>query len=108
VSQELKPCPFCGTSAAIFKSYHEDTGLTQFTVVCNRVACPAQGRTGPNRTEEKAIAAWNRRAPAPDAEGAALAQLAAMRIVPCPAVKPGELWVNTDDFRAYLKERSHD
>jgi hypothetical protein len=56
---ELLPCPFCGGE--------------KLKVFCNCVVCcsPDCGASGPDlgdtRDEVGAIAAWNRRAPAPDA-----------------------------------------
>lgn len=50
---DLKPCPFCGGKPILVFS------LSTSAVRCERQRCLA---TGPDRkTDERAIAAWNRR-----------------------------------------------
>lgn len=51
MSEELKPCPFCGGS---------DVSPSSFDVKCMECGVEMPGGT------ERAIAAWNRRAPSPD------------------------------------------
>ena len=76
MTSELKPCPFCGSeavmgpwAAARAKGHAEATAVE---CVGDLYDCPVQpGATG--WTEAEAIAAWNRREPAPQgAEGEAL------------------------------------
>ena len=72
---ELKPCPFCGSTSLKVESKHNGrlyyTGTHSATVRCNK--CHARGGTasckvekGKHRadgdTEKRAIEAWNRRA----------------------------------------------
>ncbi len=53
MSEQLKPCPFCG--------YDEPRLLSQAYVI--KVYCPNCGASGPGYAfkTEKAIAGWNRR-----------------------------------------------
>lgn len=53
MSNKLKPCPFCGATDVS----HWISDFGDHVVSCN--VCFAQG--SPAKTEEKAIAAWNRR-----------------------------------------------
>ncbi len=50
MSQDLKPCPFCGSS---------DVDMFQVSIMCT--PCAAEGPTA--NTTKEAIAAWNRRTP---------------------------------------------
>lgn len=73
--QELRPCPFCGTSNKLkVTPYRADDDGGEpfdwgFTVICSALGlshapnrgCGASGAWG--ETEAEAIAAWNRRAP---------------------------------------------
>lgn len=70
---ELKPCLHCGKQVAALETCHELEDCANFescgdagyySVVCgvNNGGCGESGRYG--RTEEDAIAAWNRGAPA--------------------------------------------
>ena len=79
--QELRPCPFCGTSNKLkVTPYRADDDGGEpfdwgFTVICSALGlshapnrgCGASGAWG--ETEAEAIAAWNRRAPAVAAGG---------------------------------------
>jgi Lar family restriction alleviation protein len=76
---ELKSCPFCGKQVALIDNCHELEDCENFerceatgyyAVVCdvNEGGCGASG--GYARTEQEAVAAWNRRAQ-PDHVGAA-------------------------------------
>lgn len=51
MSQELKPCPFCGGSAQIVSG----------APGCHYVRCEGCGASGDDRGLEKAISIWNRR-----------------------------------------------
>lgn len=79
MTKELKPCPFCGASMLEITNAHdleecanfadescpcenyEDVGCSYFTVVCNVNKGGCGASSGYYETEEKAIAAWNRR-----------------------------------------------
>ena len=65
MSDELKPCPFCGGEAHIDgTSWRPTDGAEVAWVTCKR--CDAYGPTLPLK---EAIAAWNRRAPEPGKDG---------------------------------------
>lgn len=53
MSEELKPCPFCGDKT-VYVYWREE----QYFVSCNN--CDCEG--GKQDTQEEAIKAWNRRA----------------------------------------------
>lgn len=54
MSQQLRPCPFCGTpDPYIFRNEDDDT----WTVACTWCG----GRTAERGTEDAAMQAWNRR-----------------------------------------------
>lgn len=52
----LKPCPFCGWSAIMVKSYNSDKTPT-YHVECTLGCC----KMVPSKTEESAEEKWNRR-----------------------------------------------
>ena len=52
MSKELKPCPFCGGEAK-----RRDGSSTTPYIRCTRCGC----RTGSSRSDERLVAAWNRR-----------------------------------------------
>lgn len=61
----LKPCPFCGGSAAVTPAQYGKHG---FAARCKRggraadpFACPVAPETVPMRTQAAAIRAWNKR-----------------------------------------------
>lgn len=60
MSENIKPCPFCGSlNVDVFYAFGEPSTDKNFMdVEC--INCGAQGGLGEG--EEKAIAAWNRRA----------------------------------------------
>ncbi len=59
MSDKLLPCPFCGASGCTMR-FLDEPGLW----VGECVACEVEGPT--DHDEEKALAAWNRRAEQPD------------------------------------------
>lgn len=56
---ELKPCPFCGGEAKLYRMPTLD-GFP-YKVGCNEVTCPIHVFTVGMCTKEEAIEAWNRR-----------------------------------------------
>ena len=57
---KLKPCPFCGGEAKVFK--HKKTMASFGTLFSHEVECAyCFCRTGLYPSEEKAVNAWNRR-----------------------------------------------
>ena len=62
-ASELKRCPFCGGEAKIQENGSYDRGYG-YIVVCLDVKCAGNCGSGLLcfRTEDEAIAAWNRRA----------------------------------------------
>jgi Lar family restriction alleviation protein len=69
---DLKPCPFCGGEVATITEHQGYQDPTIYAGLCKK--CRARGPYC--HTEAEAIAAWNRRAPAPSAEGEALREAA--------------------------------
>ena len=64
---KLKPCPFCGGKASVFKAYRVVYGInlglgTAYTVACETERCVLEGGGGLFDSEYSAIKAWNRRA----------------------------------------------
>ncbi len=63
---ELKPCPFCGGEAIIFRTYVKDAEVienSKFYPIIRCLECLVQ--TQPYKTEAEAITAWNKRAEQP-------------------------------------------
>lgn len=57
---ELKPCPFCGSSAVLKCAEHD--GLEYSSVACCRVGiCPASGGFSPQQSKQEAAEKWNKR-----------------------------------------------
>lgn len=82
---ELAPCPFCGVGTESEDGPCANYGIRQhygevWFVVCG---CPTGVQTADFATVEEAIAAWNRRAPAPESRSQ-LKRLAAQRGDPPP------------------------
>lgn len=58
--KELKPCPFCGGEAKIYKT--KTTSLTDTLIPCYFVFCKqCCCQTQYSKTENEAISKWNRR-----------------------------------------------
>lgn len=63
MSDELKPCPFCGASGEVHTVYNSMFETNTYTVVCsNEDSCPVNYLSMKcHRTEQEAIEAWNTR-----------------------------------------------
>lgn len=56
MSEQLKPCPFCGSEAKIFHKYYG------WSVYCDNLNCQIRTLgTWEYKSIEQAITAWNRR-----------------------------------------------
>lgn len=65
MSEELRPCGFCGHDEARVIAVDEvtDAGCEEATVPLYAASCPYCGARGPMAlSEDEALAAWNRRA----------------------------------------------
>ena len=62
MSEELKPCPFCGGKAKVEILGVWENGDTGYNVNCRNKGCPVMPDTKCFLSAEKAIAAWNTRA----------------------------------------------
>ncbi len=60
-SEELKPCPFCGSEATIIPVYHQYAEDTGYGIVCiNRTICGVLPKSDMYfSSEQEAIKAWN-------------------------------------------------
>ena len=58
MTEELKPCPFCGSQPW---SYDDANHSTAWEVECGNTTCSAQPSVW-KTTKAEAISAWNRRA----------------------------------------------
>ena len=67
---DLKPCPFCGGEAEIWRAHR---GLTAWIACMGRCAVLVSKEY---TADEEAIAAWNTRAPLAEALAAALEEIA--------------------------------
>lgn len=62
MSEDLKPCPFCGKAAKVEKVKVMTTGEIEFTVRCKSEICMGHPEIPVSyETERKAASAWNRR-----------------------------------------------
>lgn len=64
--EDLKPCPFCGSSAKLKEHYMnlKESSPIYFCVSCDNLKEPECPRpTTPYNTKKKAIENWNRRSP---------------------------------------------
>lgn len=61
MTDELKPCPFCGKIPEIIISKNSNS-KSFYRVECKRMSCTVLASTFAYSTENEAIEAWNRRA----------------------------------------------
>ena len=66
MSEELKPCPFCGKPAEIYYEYDEVLLCTYAHVGCVNRACAIMPGTAAFVDEDVAVKVWNRRAEVKD------------------------------------------
>ena len=72
MSDDLKPCPWCGVGVRAMSRYHP-RDPNEWYVSCGARDCVMQPETPTYRTDDEAIAAWNRR---PDTRREALEEAA--------------------------------
>lgn len=60
MSDDLKPCPWCG-GPAHFKSFTDGFIRTRYSVGCSTSGCMGMDTVISYRTREEAAGAWNRR-----------------------------------------------
>lgn len=72
MSDDLKPCPFCGVGVRAMSRYHP-RDPNEWYVSCGARDCVMQPETPTYRTEAEAAEAWNRR---PDTRREALEEAA--------------------------------
>lgn len=60
MSDELKPCPFCGGSEIYAEEYEHHPGAVRWRVFC--AGCMAGVDTGTRQSMGQAVQDWNRRA----------------------------------------------
>ncbi len=59
MSDELKPCPFCGSPAKAWGDDSDHFSWLLVRIICENTVCGTRGNNYATRAE--AIAAWNRR-----------------------------------------------
>jgi Lar family restriction alleviation protein len=57
---DLKPCPFCGGKASLFRFKQPDGSIT-YEVDCENDGCECSACTAMHDTPEEAAAVWNKR-----------------------------------------------
>lgn len=66
MSEELKPCPFCGGEAKLLKDELGNTadmyGAEWWYVACSNLDCGIYAKTADRPTPQEAAKLWNRRA----------------------------------------------
>lgn len=60
MSEELKPCPFCGSTEVYVEEYEHHPGAMRWRVLC--AGCMAGIDTGIRQSMGQAVQDWNRRA----------------------------------------------
>lgn len=60
MSEELKPCPFCGSTEVYAEKYEHHPGAVRWRVFC--AGCMAGIDTGTRQSMMQAVQDWNRRA----------------------------------------------
>ena len=68
MSEELKPCPFCGSDVGTVYPTNPTLFDNHFLVICQKCGCIGpfsdewtNGALSPREFQEKAVAAWNTR-----------------------------------------------
>lgn len=62
MSEELKPCPFCGGAATIYSDYKHDPAKRYFWALCDNDSCVVECFTDNGHYSEGAASkAWNTR-----------------------------------------------
>ena len=87
MSDDLKPCPFCGVGVRAMSRYHP-RDPNEWYVSCGARDCVMQPETPTYRTEAEAAEAWNRR---PDTRREALEEAAKV------ADRRADYWDSKDD-----------
>ncbi|ELK4605707.1 Lar family restriction alleviation protein [Enterobacter hormaechei] len=59
MSEEIKPCPFCGCKAEWMSHQFNGIDFCGYQIACTSPSCQATGRFSGQR--QKALAAWNNR-----------------------------------------------
>lgn len=73
MTEQLKPCPFCGDKHPLLSKYRNSDPVGTLIGYVWRVECESCGANtclGIERTEEQAVSTWNCRAPLPAVEAA--------------------------------------